>query len=70
MFEHGKLKSLDDYFIKLGQRPGNVVYFYRINGYTEKIQEFLQKYYELAVKSGIVIEGKIPNPEEHQLNYY
>lgn len=70
MFEHGKLNRLEDYFIKLSQRPGNTVYFYRINGYTEKIQEFLRKYYESAVKSGIVIEGKIPNPEEHQLNYY
>ena len=70
MYEHGKLKNLEDYFIRLGQRPGNTVYFYRINGYTEKIQEFLREYYEEAVKSGIVIEGKIPNPEEQQLNYY
>ena len=42
MYEHGKLKNLEDYFIRLGQRPGNTVYFYRINGYTEKIQEFLR----------------------------
>ena len=70
MFEHRKLQNLEDYFLELRQRPGTGVYFYRINSYNEKIREFLGKYYEAARKTGVVIEGKIPNPEEKHLSYY
>ncbi len=70
MFEHRKLQNLEDYFLELRQRPGTGVYFYRINSYNERIREFLGKYYEAARKTGVVIEGKIPNPEEKHLSYY
>lgn len=46
------------------------MYFCRINGYNEEIRSFLGKYYEAARKTGVVIEGKIPNPEEKNLSYY
>ena len=51
-------------------RPNRCVYFYRINGYTEEIGQFIQKYYEAARLSGVVIEGRIPNPDEKNLAYY
>lgn len=70
MFEHRRLQSLDDYFVTLDQRRERGIYFYRINGYNEKIRIFLEKYYEAAGKNGVIIEGRIPNPEEQQLNYY
>lgn len=70
MFEHKTIQNLEDFFTGLNQRRGKEVYFYRINGYNEPIREFLQKYYEAARLSGVVIEGKIPNPDEKNLAYY
>lgn len=70
MFEHKTLTNLDEYFLELNARQGKSVYFYRINGYNESIQAFIQKYYEAARKNGVVAEGKIPNPDEKNLDYY
>ena len=70
MFEHKSLTNLDEYFLELNARQGKSVYFYRINGYNESIKAFIQKYYEAARKNGVVAEGKIPNPDEKNLDYY
>lgn len=70
MFERGKLQSLGDYFENLGSRPEPCVYFYRINGYSGEIRAFIEKYFDAAKKSGVVIEGKIQNPTEQNLAYY
>ena len=70
MLEHKKIRSLDDYFADLNGRQSREVYFYRINGYTEKIGDFIKKYYDTARRAGVVIEGKIPNPDEKNLAYY
>ena len=70
MFEHRALGSLDDYFLEYGKRREQGVYFYRINGYNDHIRAFLVRYYEEARRTGAVIEGKIPNPDEKNLSYY
>ncbi len=70
MFEHKVLQNLNDYFNDLNNRPEKGVYFYRINGYREEVKKFILKYYEAARLSGVVIEGKIPNPDEKNLSYY
>jgi len=70
MLEHKKIQNLNDYFLDLNSRQNKEVYFYRINGYSEEIGEFIKKYYDVARKSGVVIEGKIPNPDEKNLAYY
>ncbi|MDE6620554.1 MAG: YceG family protein [Lachnospiraceae bacterium] len=70
MFAHIKIKNLNDFFVERDNRPGKGVYFYRINGYTEEIGLFIQKYYEAARLSGVIIEGRIPNPDEKHLAYY
>lgn len=70
MFEHKKIRELEDYFLKLSDRNESGVYFYRINGYHEQIKQFLQKYFEAARSAGVVIEGKMPNPDEKNLSYY
>ena len=70
MFEHKILQKLDDYFTDLNSRQEKGVYFYRINSYSEEIKNFIKKYYEEARKTGVVIEGKIPNPDEKNLEYY
>lgn len=70
MFEHKKLQSLDEYFLDLNQRNDKGVYFYRINGYSETVKDFIQKYYDAARRYGVVIEGRIPNPTEENLDYF
>ena len=46
MLERKKIKDLNDYFLKLEERKEKGVYFYRICGYSEKVGEFIKKYYE------------------------
>lgn len=70
MFEHIKLQSLDDYFLGLDKRTSKGIFFYRINGYNSQIYDFIKKYYDAARVSGVVIENKIPNPDEKNLAYY
>ena len=64
MLEHKKIQNLSDYFVELNSRREKGVYFYRINGYSEEVGEFIKKYYDTARRTGVVIEGKIPNPDE------
>ncbi|MEY8389757.1 YceG family protein [Lachnospiraceae bacterium 45-W7] len=70
MFEHKKIQSLQDFFVELNKRREQGVYFCRINGYNEQVRAFIQEYYQAARRSGVVIEGKIPNPDEKHLAYY
>ena len=70
MFEHKKIRELDDFFLERSSRKEDGVYFYRINGYNEPIREFIAKYYEAARNCGVVIEGRIQNPDERNLSYY
>ena len=67
MFEHKIIQDLDEYFLKQSGRKETGVYFYRINGYSERICGFVQKYFDAARVCGVVIEGKIPNPDERQI---
>lgn len=70
MFEHVKLQGLDDFFMELRNRSSRGIFFYRISGYNDRICEFIKKYYEAARTCGVIIEGKIPNPDEQNLSYY
>lgn len=70
MFEHIKLQSLDDFFLGLDKRSSKGIFFYRVNGYNSHICEFVKKYYDAARVSGVIIENKIPNPDEKNLAYY
>ncbi len=70
MFEHIKIQRLEDFFMELGSRNSRGVYFYRINGYNDQISDFIIKYYQAARSSGVIIEGRIPNPDEKNLAYY
>ena len=70
MFEHQKIQTLADFFLESNNRKMNTVYFYRICSYTEEIERFIQQYYEMARLCGVIIEGKLPNPDEKNLSYY
>lgn len=70
MFRQKELQDLNGYFQNLNERNGQWAYFYRINGYSSEVKSFIQKYYDAARRTGVVIEGRIPNPDEKNLAYY
>ena len=70
LFNREKISCLDDFFCPLDNRKNKGVFFYRICGYSNEIKIFIKKYYEAARKSGVIIEGKIANPDEKNLAYY
>ena len=65
-----KLQNLEEYFTPRGKRQCRGGYVTRICGYSPEIREFIKRYYKMAKKCGVVLEGKIPNPDEKQLAYY
>lgn len=65
-----KLEHLEDYFLDLGQRRDKGVYFCRLNGYNDQIRDLIRRYYEAARVSGVIIEGRLPNPDNSNLAYY
>ena len=70
MFEHKRIQRLEDYFLPKSRRPENGTYFYRISGCSDEVERFIEKYFQDALRSGVVIEGRIPNPDERNLAYY
>lgn len=70
MLKRASIETLDDYFLDLGKRRSRGVYFYRINGYNRQIHTFIQRYYEAARLSGVIIEGRLQNPDVNNLAYY
>lgn len=70
MLNRVPITQLDDYFLGLSQRKAKGVYFYRINGYTPQIHAFLVRYHEAARLGGVIVEGRLPNPDNKQLAYY
>ncbi len=70
VFQHAKPESLEDFFLPLSKRKDNCVYFCRIDGYSENISKFIRKYFDQARRNGVVIDGRIPNPDTNNLNYF
>ena len=62
MFQQAGTAQLNDYFRPLSERGGSRVFFCRIAGYGETVAAFLRRYYEAARRSGVIIDGRIPNP--------
>lgn len=70
MFQQAPLKKLDDYFVPLPERPEKSVYFYRFAGNSPEVTAFLRRYYEAARQGGVIIDGRLPNPDPGQLAYF
>ena len=63
-------ERLDDFFIDLPKRKSKGVYFNRINGYDAEIHDFIRKYHEAARMCGVIVEGKLGNPDNNMIAYY
>lgn len=62
--------QLNDFFLPLSGRREKGVYFCRIAGYSPEIEAFIKQYYEAARRNGVIIDGRIPNPDTNQLAYF
>ncbi len=70
VFGHIKMQDLNDFFKNMNERESAGVFFCRINGYTQEIGRFIRTYYAAAVKCGVIIQGRLRNPDEKNLAYY
>lgn len=70
MFQQAALEKLDYYFAALGDRPERCVYFYRFAGSSPEVTAFIMRYYQAARQGGVVIDGRLPNPDSGQLAYF
>lgn len=70
MLNRIKIEKLDDYFLDLSKRKLRGVYFYRINKYDSQIHNFIKRYYEAARINGVIIEGRLKNPNNNNLAYF
>lgn len=69
MFQLGRIEKLHDYFSACSRRREQAVFFYRMAGYSGEVAAFLTQYDQAARTNGVVIEGRIPNPDPKQLDY-
>lgn len=69
MFQLGRIEKLHDYFSACSRRREQAVFFYRVAGYSGEVAVFLTQYDQAARTNGVVIEGRIPNPDPKQLDY-
>lgn len=70
MLKRAEIRNLNDFFLDLGKRSEKGVYFYRINAYSREIHDFILRYYEEARQKGVIIEGRLQNPDSQNLAYY
>lgn len=70
MLKRVPIEKLDDYFTDVGNRKQQGVYCYRITGYNQQIHEFILRYHEAARLGGVIVEGKLYNPDQKMLAYY
>ena len=70
MLKHVVPGKLNDFFLPLSNRPEKGIYFCRIAGYTPAIEEFIKQYYDCARRTGVIIDGRIPNPDTNNLSYF
>ena len=63
-------EKLNDFFLPLSARREKGVYFCRLAGYTPAVEGFLKAYYDGARRAGVIIDGRIPNPDANNLAYF
>ena len=70
MYRRVQIHRLEDFWLPLSSRSEKGVYFYRFFRYSEEIRRFIELYLKQAKQCGVVLLGKLPNPNEKQLDYY
>ena len=69
MPERSTLKTLDDFALPLSRRTPPGPCFARLCDWSEQIRDELWRCHEMARQWGIILESRIPNPDEGQTGY-
>ncbi|MCR5718855.1 MAG: YceG family protein [Oscillospiraceae bacterium] len=70
MLNRVPLAHLEEYFSNLSDRKTKGVYFCRFAGCTPEVLEFMLRYHEAARLGGVIIEGRLQNPDDRNLAYF
>lgn len=70
MFRHERIENLNEYFLPLSKRKMKSIFFYRFANNSVEVTTFIKQYYEAARRKGVIIDGKIPNPDTKNLEYF
>ena len=63
------IKGLEDYFLRANERKPGATYCCVIQGYSDDIGAFLNKYYMETQKHGCAIKGPLKNPDENNISF-
>lgn len=63
-------QAIQAYFTPCASRRGHSALFYRIAGYSPEIAVFFKEFYAQARQGGVLIDGRLPNPDPNQLSYF
>ena len=69
MLERTTLNRIDDFALPLSRRPVPGAYMARICGWSAPVGEGVWRFHEMARQWGVIIENRIPNPDEGQVGY-
>lgn len=69
MLERTTLTSLDDFALPLSRRAVPGAYMVRVCAWSDRVGEGVWRFHEMARQWGVIIEGRIPNPDDGQIGY-
>ena len=69
MLERSTLNRIDDCALPLSRRPAPGAYMARVCGWSDGVGEGVWRFHEMARQWGVIIEGRIPNPDDGQIGY-
>lgn len=70
MYNIVELAKIEDYFKSYSLRAPKGVYFYRFSDYNREWDPIFCRFLKEAKTCGVYINGKIPNPDQRQLDFY
>ena len=69
MLERTTLNNLDDFALPLCRRAAPGAYMARVCAWSARVGEGAWRFHEMARQWGVIIEGRIPNPDDGQIGY-
>jgi len=69
MLERSTLNRLEDFALPLSGRAAPGAYMARICAWSARVGEGVWRFHEMARQWGVIIEDRIPNPDDGQIGY-
>ena len=69
MHERSTLTNLDDFALPLSRRRPAGAFMARVCAWSTQVGEGVWRFHEMARQWGMIIENRIPNPDDTQTGY-